>query len=334
MIVGRRPSGTFATIRPTANVAASWSGKPGDEPPEGKKRGADRDRHAGDQPRDPADLALDRARFRPHALGQRRDAPELRVHAGGVDERSGLTADAGRPAEDESSRVDEQAAGLIVGIGRPVDGLRFAGEGREVDLDTTAEEARVGRNPITLADDDDVARYERRRVDDADVAVAHDCRLLRKVALQRLDRAARLPFLREGERGIEHDHRDDRRAQHRRPRDESEPCRDPQQQGKRVDQLVDDLARPLATSAAPELVGPVGEESPRGLALGQALRADAEVAQESLDRLAGVARQGGLGFGRHRAPTMVRPCAQLHIGSAPLTGLGLLRTRPGHEHAP
>ena len=57
-----------------------------------------------------------------------------------------------------------------------------------------------------------------------------------------------------------------------------------------MDQLVEDLPRPLAAPAAPQLVRPVGDQPPRRLPLGQSLRADAEIAQEPLDRLARVAR--------------------------------------------
>ena len=196
----------------------------------------------------------------------------------------------------KTSRRDSTTgpSGSSVGVGRAVDGLRLAGEGREVDLDAATEEACVGGDPVALADDDDVAGHERGRVDDADVAVANDGRLLREIALERLDSPARLPLLGEGEDGVEQDHRDDRRAEHRRARDEGETGRDPEQQGQRVDQLVEDLARPLAAPAAAQLVRPVGEEPARSLALGQPFRADAEIEQKSLDRLPRIARQRGL----------------------------------------
>ncbi len=222
----------------------------GGEPPERQERHPDRDRDSGDQPRHAPHLALDRARLLAHALRQRRDPPELGVHAGGVDERAGLPADAGRAAEHEPAGLDGRAAGLVLGIGRAVDGLRLAGERREIDLDPATEEACVGGDPVAFADDHDVAGHERGRVDDADVAVANDGRLLWEIALERLDSPARLSLLGEGEDRVEQDHRDDRRAEHRRARDEGETGCDPEQQGQRVDQLVEDLARPLAAPAA------------------------------------------------------------------------------------
>ena len=211
---------------------------------------------------------------------------------------------------------------LGLGVGRPVDGLRLSGEGREVDLDAAAEEPRVGGDAVAFADDDDVAGHERRRVDDTDVAVADDGRLLREVALQRLDGTARLPLLREGEGGVEHDHRDDRRAQHRRPRDEREPGGDPEQQGQRVDQLVDDLPRPLAATAAPQLVRPVGDQAPRRLALGEPLGADrrgrAGAARSA--RAGRAARGGRLGDYGHRSTTIVRPWAPVPHRQCPSSG--------------
>ena len=77
--------------------------QPCDEPAEREEGDADRHRDAGDQPRHPAHLALDRARLLPHALGEGRDPPELGVHAGRVDEGTGLTTDARRAAEDEAA---------------------------------------------------------------------------------------------------------------------------------------------------------------------------------------------------------------------------------------
>ena len=67
-----------------------------------------------------------------------------------------------------------------------------------------------------------------------------------------------------------------------------------------MDELVQDLARPFAAPAAPQLVRPVGEEAPGGLALGQTVSARPEVAQEPLDRLARIPWHGGLEIDGHR----------------------------------
>ena len=72
----RSPSGTFATSSPTAKTAASPKVSPASRPT-GKKHQTGADRDHGDQPRNPADLALQRALFAAYPLAQRRDAPQL-----------------------------------------------------------------------------------------------------------------------------------------------------------------------------------------------------------------------------------------------------------------
>ena len=75
--------------------------------------------------------------------------------------------------------------------------------------------------------------------------VAEHERLLREVAAQRLDRPLGLPLLREGEDGVEHDHGEDRAAEHRRAADEGERGGEPEQERERVREL---LARAAAAS--------------------------------------------------------------------------------------
>ena len=100
--------------------------------------------------------------------------------------------------------------------------------------------------PVALREQQHVAGHERARVDRLSPAVAEHERLLRQVAAQRLDRALGLPLLREREDSVEHDHGDDRAAEHRRARDEGERRRDPEQQRERVRELLRQLPRPAA----------------------------------------------------------------------------------------
>ena len=60
-------------------------------------------------------------------------------------------------------------------------------------------------------------------------------------------------------------------------------------------ELLRELPRPAPAAAALELVRPVGDEPPRGLAARQALGARAEVAKEQLERLARLGPRIGRG---------------------------------------
>ena len=101
VIVGSSPSGTFATIRPIANGAASLSGRPASVVPMNRNT----------TPNATATPAMSSAarltwrwsglRILVHALGERGDPPELSRHPGGEHDADRLTAGAQRSREDQ-----------------------------------------------------------------------------------------------------------------------------------------------------------------------------------------------------------------------------------------
>ena len=165
VIVGRSPSGTFATIRPIAKLSASWSGSPAASPI-GRNASPTGDRDEGDQPGDAPDLrssGLGSASTRSVRAAMR---PSSRLHARREHERLRVAADAGRAAEDEVARLD-QRPGASPGLGRAQHRLRLARQRREVDLERSrraaARRPRSGRPPRPAARRPGRARARRRR---------------------------------------------------------------------------------------------------------------------------------------------------------------------------
>ena len=146
MIVGSRPSGTFATISPIANATASSVGRPAATIPSGGRQ-ADSDRDEGDEPSDAANLSLEWALLGPDTLGERGDPSYLRLHPGRVGERPSFTADARRSTEHEVTCI-EQRPSRIVEVRRSEHGPRLPSQRREIDVERTLEQARIRRDPI------------------------------------------------------------------------------------------------------------------------------------------------------------------------------------------
>ena len=271
VIVGSRPSGTLATIRPIAKVNESRSGSPATSQATGRKT----------MPAATATRAINHATRRTCSssglsssivpLRERRDPTELGAHARAVDERSSLSADAARAAEDEVACLD-QRPGRVDELGRPVHRLRLAGERGEVDLERALQEACIGRDRVALLDHDHVAGHERARLDPLLPAVAHDARLHRQVAAKRLDRVLGLALLREREHGVEDDDDDDRDAEGRQPRDERQCGGDPQEEREGMRHLSRELSRPAPSASSGQLVRAVSDEAPLGLPGGEPLR--------------------------------------------------------------
>jgi len=216
--------------------------------------GGDRDRR--DQQGHPVDLHLQRARLGAHPLRERRDAAELRAHPGREDDRLRLAAGAERSREDQVRRLQRRHAGLGR-AGQPRDRLRLAGQRRGVDLDRALDQARVGAQPVALVDQQQVPRHQLARVDLDPLAAAADARPRGQVLAQRLGRALGLQLLAEGEEGVEHDHRDDRRRQGEHPGGRREPGGEPEQQRQRVRELERQVAQPARPLAALDQVGAV-----------------------------------------------------------------------------
>ena len=119
------------------------------------------------------------------------------------------------------------------------DGKRLARERRLVDLERARlDEARVGRDPLAFADEQDVAGNHLLRRKLPPRPVAHDERGLGERLRERQDRAVGARFLPESERAVQHEDRRDRDPLARvadRHRDHG--C-DDQQRHQRIEQLV------------------------------------------------------------------------------------------------
>jgi hypothetical protein len=221
-----------------------------------------------DQPRDPAELALERAPVALHARGEQRDPAQLGAHARCEDDRLGLSARADRAAEDKVGRSQRVEARRLVAR-RSLHGHGLAGQRRHVDLDGAGDEPGVGGDPHAFFDQHQVARDEFGSRNARPGAVTDHPGSRRNVRTQRLHRPLGLPLLHEGEEGVQEDHEDDHDRERPSLRRRRQRGGDPQKQHQRVGELLEDLARQLGALAANEHVGPVDLQTTRGFRLGQ-----------------------------------------------------------------
>ena len=198
------------------------------------------------------------------ALRELCDPPDLRLHPSSQHDRRRVPAGAVRSAEDEIRSLQARA-GCGRAVRSAVDRKRLARERRGVDLERAREQARVGRDGIALAYDDDVARHEDPRLDLAALPITHDHRVLWEIAAECLHGLACLLLLGERERGVECDDDDDGDRDDRAARDEREGSGTPEQEGERMRQLARKRAGPRCPAALHELVRPGGEQAARGL---------------------------------------------------------------------
>jgi hypothetical protein len=94
----------------------------GNEPADRHERQAGGHGNQGDQPGNFPDLLLERTLLHPDSLRESRDPAELRLHAGGENDRLALSSDARAAAEDELARFYERP-GRVLELGRAKDGL-------------------------------------------------------------------------------------------------------------------------------------------------------------------------------------------------------------------
>ncbi len=216
VIVGSSPSGTLATIRPIVKLKASFSGRPATSQPIGRNA----------RPAATATAAISHATRRTCAssgLGSastRSVSAAIRPSSVCMPVRK-TSAFASPPTQVEPlktrSRASISGPGRVAQVSRAVDRLRLAGQGREVDVERALEEPGVRRDPVALRR---ASRTSPGTSSDAanlsPAAVPDHGRLLREVAPERLHRPLGLALLGEGERGVQEDDRDDRRAEHGR----------------------------------------------------------------------------------------------------------------------
>ena len=310
----QQPLGNVGDDQADREVERVLERQAGDEPADRQERQPGEDGDQGDQPRDAAHLALERAQLGLDPLREGCDPAELRLHSRPDDERRRFAADTGRAAEHEVSRLDQRPR-RVAELGRAVDRLRLPGQRREIDVERTLEQPCIGGDAVALREQQHVAGDERARIDRRSLPVSEHQRLLRQKAAQRLDRALGLALLREREDGVEDDHRQDRDAEHGRTGDEGEAGREPEQKRQRMGELLRQLPRPADAAATNELVAAVGDEAALGLAAREPIGPRSQLAQQELDRFARIgdaARRVQQGSHPFKCP---RPAASGHRGA-------------------
>ena len=208
-----------------------------------------------------------------------------------------------RAAEDEVLRLEGRLCGTIP-FARAVLGLRLAGQRRHVHLERSGDQPRIGREPVALAEQDQVAGHEIRGGDLELLAVAPHPRHGREVLPQRFGGPLRLDLLEEGEEGIEHDHRDDRDGQHRDPGDQRQSGGGPEEQRERVGELAEQLGGPADAGPALDQVRAVLLQPPGRLTAPEPGPSRPQVAEQVVEALlrievtAGLAGVGSIGAHR------------------------------------
>ncbi len=281
---GEQPLRDVRDQQPDREDRRVGDGEPGEQPEREEQR-PDADRDARDEPGRAPDLTLQRAGGGRAAPGQHGDAAQLGRRARREDDGRRIARRAFGPGEHRVGRIDQPVRGVDA-AGRSDHRHRLAGQRREIHLDTAVDQPRVRRDPVALRHHEHVAGDQVDRRDCGGGAVAQDARLQRQVARQGLHRSLRLTLLKERHRSVDHDHHDDRPAQHRRAGDVGQHRGHPEQQGERVRELAQDLTRPARTSRDRQRIGSLDRQASRRLPAAEALRARPEVPQEESDRLA------------------------------------------------
>jgi hypothetical protein len=171
-----------------------------------------------------------------------------------------LTCDARGAAEDEILRF-EQRAGATGGTRRAKRRQDFTCESRHIDIEGSLNDPGIRANPVTLIDNDQIARNDRNGADSVDSPVSDDLGLRGKVLGERVDCSCRLLFLNERKPGVENNDRDDRSRQHRCSRDHGQCTGHPKEECEWVRELAGKIAWPGSLDSLAQFVGSEDENS-------------------------------------------------------------------------
>ena len=133
----------------------------------------------------------------------------------------------------------------------------------------TAVEAQVGRDPVPLAEQDDVADHQLLGGDLDRHAVAHDGGPARQEVAEPLGGVLGALLLHEREHPVEHDDDEDGDAELGQAGDERQRARHPEQQGEEVDHLRGEPPPRRRAGRQGEQVRAVGREAGRGFVRGE-----------------------------------------------------------------
>ena len=242
------------------------------------------------------------------------------------------SASASPPTQDvplkTSSRASSSGPGRVGELGRAEDRLRLARQRRHVDLERSLEQARVGRDPVPLREEQHVAGNELARVDHLALCrhggqrpAAAGSGVSASTARSACRSCANAKTaLRTMTATIA-------RAEHRDPGDEGERGGEPEEERERVDELLWRAGAASVSRPGAQLVRPVRDEPPLGLPAREPFGPSAEVAEQPVDRLPGVSlhvdRDGLL---ERSHPVNLGATACLSIGARSERGCGKPRT--------
>ena len=125
----------------------------------------------------------------------------------------------------------------------------------------------VSRDAVTRLEQEEIADDHVDGIDHGGQAVPSDRDLVREQVTEPLGRARRLRLLPVGEHRVEEDHQRDRDAQLGETTQDGEQARAPEQEREEVDELADEPTEPRWPGRAGQLVGPVDLEAPKRLAV-------------------------------------------------------------------
>jgi hypothetical protein len=277
----------------------------------GEERDPGTDRHHRDGPHRPLQVDPERGRAAHNLAGEVADRAEPGALAGGDDHDPAAAAGHEGAGEDEVGRLGRVRRRLGE---RPLltqDRLGFPGEGGVVDLQAMRHQhPGVGRDPVALGQQDDVAGNQLHRWDAGLLPAPQDDRGLGQECRQRLGGPLGAVFLGEREQAVDDDHHDDRPAELRQLPHEGEPGRRPQHEREEVGELRDELADRAGPLVLREQVRADPGQPRRGLIGPEPVGLAPDVGEHRVRRLHGHRQQvrGPVGRGHllSRRPADVR----------------------------
>ena len=239
----------------------------------------------GDLLGEAVEVALERAADLLHVLREVRDLAELGGHADAQDDRAPVALRHARAREDQVGDLGGGEPVLGDGVGGLARGVRLAVQRGLVHLQVGArDDAGVGRDPVALREEHDVARDQvlgehlllPSPADHVGVGGQH--------LLQGLRRLAGAVLLPEAEDAVDDVDEPDGAAQLGQPRDERDGARHPQQDGHEMGEVGQEGQHGRALPGGFDQVLPVAPLALGGLLVGQAARTGPEQRERRVRR--------------------------------------------------
>ena len=235
------------------------------------------------------------------------DAPKLGRSAGRDDQARALAARDQRPGIGDRSAIAQRSVSRD-GLGRLVRRRRFSGQHRFFDPEAArADEPEVGGNAIARLSQDDVAddqAFDRNR---EPPAVAHDRRLAREHAANRVQRLFGAALLDEADCRVDDDYAEDDHGIDAVAEQEGDQRRSEQDINQEVVDLGEELRRERTPLAGRQAVGPARLEALRGLGGRQSLGRGAAALERGRGGFRVPGAFGGRGPILHRPPLRTDP---------------------------